>query len=90
MDAIISEDLQDLNYHANDDSPPVNLAKALGSLPQIPINALNQAEKHLFLNGSFLRLPSDFYGLEAAPQVKSFFITSVMVLAYVWHQASIT
>ncbi len=34
--------IQDLNYHANDDSPPINLAKALGSLAQVPMNALDQ------------------------------------------------
>ncbi len=84
MDAAISEALQEqvmqsfkwiqeLNYHANNHSPPVNLAKALGSLPQIPINALDQPEKHLFLNGSCFRLPSEYCRLEAAPQVKSFF-----------------
>ncbi len=101
MDAVISEALQeqimlsfewiqDLNYHANDDSLPLNLAKAVGSLLQIPMNAFNQPEKHLFLNGSCFRLPSEFYGLEAAPQMKSFLITFVMVLAYHWHKASIT
>ncbi len=84
MDAAISEALQEhvtksfkwiqqLNYHANDDSPTINLAEAIGCLPQISTNALDQPEKHLFLNGSCFRLPSEYYGLEAAPQVKSFF-----------------
>ena len=93
MDAAISEALQEqvmqsfkwiqeLNYHSNNNSPTINLAKAVGSLPQIPMNALDQPEKHLFLNGSRFRLPSEYYGLEAAPQVKSFFITFVMVLPY--------
>ncbi len=84
MDAAISEALQEqvmksfkwiqeLNYHANDDSPTINLAKAVGSLPKNSLNALDQPENHLFLNGSCFRLPSEYYGLEAAPQVKSFF-----------------
>ncbi len=82
--------IQELNYHTNDDYPTINLAKAVGSLPQIPMNAWDQPENHLFLNGSCFRLPSEFYGLEAAPQMKSFLITFVMVLAYHWHKASIT
>ncbi len=84
MDTAISEALQEqvmqsfkwiqeLNYHANDDSPTINLAEAVGCLPQIPMNALDQPEKHLFLNGSCFRLPSEYLGLQAAPQVKSFF-----------------
>ncbi len=65
MDAAISEALQEqvmqsfnwiqeLNYHANDDSPPINLAKAVGPLPQIATNANDQPENHLYLNGAFL------------------------------------
>ncbi len=53
MDAAISEALQEqvmqsfkwiqeLNFHANNDYSPINLAEALGSLPQIPMNALDQ------------------------------------------------
>ncbi len=68
MDAAISEALQEqviqifkwiqeLNYHANDDSSPVNLVKAVDPLPQIPMNANDQPENHLFLNGSFLGFP---------------------------------
>ncbi len=84
MDASISDALQEqvmlsfkwiqeLNYCANDDSLPINLAKAVGNLPQIPMNALDQPEKHLFLNGSCFRLPPEYCRLESAPQVKSFF-----------------
>ncbi len=84
MDAAISEALQEqvmqsykwiqeLNYRADDDSPSINLAEAIGCLPQIPMNALDQPEKHLFLNGSCFRLPSEYLGLQAAPKVKSFF-----------------
>ncbi len=65
MDALISDALQepvmqsfkwiqDLNYHAIDDSSPINLAKAVGPLPQIPMNANDQPENHLFLDCSFL------------------------------------
>ena len=84
MDAAISEALQEqvmqsfkwiqeLNYNADDDSPSINLAKAVGLLLQIPMNALDQPEKHLFFNGSCFRLPSEYLGLQAAPQMKSFF-----------------
>ena len=84
MDAAISEALQEqvmqsfkwiqeLNYHIDDDSSSINLAKAICCLPQIPMNALDQTEKHLFLNESCFRLPSEYLGLQAAPQVKSFF-----------------
>ncbi len=62
MDAVISDALQeqvivqsfkwiqDQNYHAIDDCPPVNLTEAIGPLPQIPMNANDQPENHLFLN----------------------------------------
>ncbi len=101
MDAAISEALLEqvmlsfkwinkLNYDANDDSPSINLAKVVGSLPQIQMNALDQPENHLFLNGSCFRLLSEYYGLEAPPQVKSFLIAFVMVLGYHWHEACIT
>ncbi len=43
--------IQELNYHVDDDSHSINPAKAVGCLPQIPMNALDQPEKHLFLNG---------------------------------------
>ncbi len=67
MDAAISEALreqvmksfnwiQELNYHANDDYPTINLAEAVGSIPQILMNALNQPKNHLFLNGLCFRL----------------------------------
>ncbi len=39
--------IQELNHHADDDSPTINLAEAVGSLPH-----LDQPEKHQFLNGS--------------------------------------
>ncbi len=64
MDAVISDALkeqimqslkwiQDLNYHAMDDSTPVNLAKAVSPLPQILMNANDQPENHLFFNVFF-------------------------------------
>ena len=98
MDAAISEALQEqvmqsfkwiqeLNYRTDDDSPSINLAEAVGFLPQIPINALDQPEKHLFLNGSCFRPPSEYCRLEAASH---FLIIFVMVPPYHWHKASIT
>ena len=97
MDAAISEALQEqvmqsfkwiqeLNYLAEDDFPSINLVKAVGNLPQIPINALDQPEKHLFLNGSCFRLPSEYCRLEAASH---FLIIFAMVLHYHWHKAYI-
>ncbi len=62
-----------INYQADNDSPSINLVEAVGNLPQIPMNALDQPENHLFLNGSCFRLPSEYCGLEAAPQVETFF-----------------
>ena len=64
--------IQELNDHADGDSPSIDLAEAVGCLPQIPMNAWDQPKKHLFLNGSCFRLPSEYLGLQAAPQVKSF------------------
>ena len=84
MDAVISDALQeevmqsfnwiqDLSYNTGDGSPSINLAEAVGPLPQIPTNAIDQPANHAFLSGSLFRLPSNFYGPDAAPQVKSFF-----------------
>ncbi len=75
MDAAISEALQEQVMQSFKwiDSPFINLVKAVGNLPHIPMNALEQPEKHLFLNGSCFRLPSEYCGLEAAPHVKLFF-----------------
>ena len=64
---------QELNYHQNDGLPVVNLAEAIGSEFCIPTNATDQPEEHLFLKGSRFRLPQQFQGVAAAPQVKSFF-----------------
>ncbi len=101
MDAAISDALQEqvmqsykwiqeLNYRADDDSPFINLAEAVGCLLQIPLNALDQPENHLFLDCSCFRFPSEYYGIDAAPQVKSVFDNICHGLHYYWHEVCIT
>ncbi len=82
--------IQELNYHANNNSPPANLAKVLDSLPQIPMNANDQPENHLFLNGSFLGYHQKSMDSNQHHKWSHFLIIFVMVLAYHWHKVSIT
>ena len=65
--------IQDLIFQPNNESPVVNLAEAVGILPEIPTNCYDQPENNKYLSGSCFRLPSNFHGPDASQHVKSFF-----------------
>jgi len=64
---------QELIYNPSDGLPFVNLAKAVGSNPNIPKHCYDQPEEDKFLSGSHFCLPLQYKGLAAALEVKSFF-----------------
>ncbi len=83
MDSVLCESLQeqilltfnwtqDLVYNPSDGLPFVNLAKEVGSNPNIPKNFYHQPAEDKFLSGSYVCLPLRYKGSAAASEVTSF------------------